>query len=779
MRRPLLGPRISLLLPAALLAASLGPVAAGCGGGDEGESDADAAAACLTTKRYFQKEVWSAFMGGTCTKCHTPDGVAVSPEDPNQKPARFVLQPPSYPGFLDANLATLKEMATYSQNGVPLLLQKPLGKLDHGGKVVLTEGSPEMKALTELVDRLNTGRDGGGCGDDGTAAMAGVTNLDGATLVRKAALDLAGRLPTADELAKGATNNDADLDAVLDGLMKEPMFLTRVREMFNDVYLTDKLLSYGGMAVDLMNESSYPGLKPYKDSKTPEYMDTAKRRMINAAIAREPVDLVAYVVRNDRPFTEIVTAPYAIVNPYTAIAYGANVQFSNPTDYEEFREVQVTLGSGVAVPHAGILSTPSFLNRWQTTPTNRNRARSRRVYSFFLATDVLKIAERPIDATKVTEGDNPTRNSVYCNVCHKTLDPVAGAFRGWDDNDYEKFTPDAKWHDEMFEPGFGGDKLPPDQYGAGVKWLGPEIAKDPRFYISAIQIVYKGLTGHEPLRFPSDSQAPDFADATAAWEAQDRFFAKTSEAFKAANTNLKAVVKAVIKSPYYRGVAPAGGGSASRLRDVGTAKLLGPEALDRKIKAVFGVPWIKQYEFEKSHSWLQEDFELLYGGIDSDNVTSRLVSPNGIASSIGWRMATETACHLTAWDFTRPKAERALFTEIEPAEVPEAAGHTVDGGVAAIKANIVKLHDLVLGEKLAASDPEIERTYQVFYGTWKELTDAGAKDDLYWECQGRIDPQTGKELPDAQKVTKDKDRTIRAWQAVVTYLLLDYKFLYH
>lgn len=778
MRHLHLGRRLPLLLPAALLAASLGPLASGCGGGD-GEAEERSASDCLTTKRYFQKEVWSAFMGMTCTKCHTPDGVAVSPEDPNQKPARFVLQPSSYPGFLDANLATLKEIASYSQNGTPILLQKPLGKLDHGGKVVLAEGSAEMKALATLVERLNSGKDGGTCGDSGATALAGVTSLDGATLARKASLDLAGRLPTADEVATASSGDDAALDAFLDGLMREPTFLTRVREMFNDVYLTDKLLGYGGMAIDLMNDSSYPGLKPYKDSKTPEYMDTARRRLINTAIAREPVDLVAYVVKNDRPFTEIVTAPYAIVNPYTAIAYGANVQFANPGDYEEFKEVQVTLGSGVAVPHAGILSTPAFLNRWQTTPTNRNRARSRRVFSFFLATDVLKIAERPIDATKVTEGDNPTRNSFYCNVCHKTLDPVAGAFRGWDDHDYEKFTPDAKWHDEMFEPGFAGAKLPPDQYGAGVRWLGPQLAQDPRFSISAVHIVYKGLTGHEPLRFPDDSQAPDFADATAAWEAQDQFFAKTVDAFKASNSNLKAVVKAIVKSPYYRGVGPTSGGNPVRLRDVGTAKLLGPEALDRKITAIFGVPWIKQWEFEKAHSWLQQDFELLYGGVDSDTVTSRLTTPNGVASSVGWRMATETACHLTAWDFTKPRDQRALFTGVEPAEVPEAAGHTVEGGVTAIKANIARLHELVLGEKLAASDPEIERTYRVFYETWRELTDAGAKDDLYWECQGRIDPLTGKDLPDAQKLTKDKDRTIRAWQAVITYLLLDYKFLYH
>ena len=30
---------------------------------------------CVTTRTYFEQNVWSPFMGSKCTKCHTPDGV--------------------------------------------------------------------------------------------------------------------------------------------------------------------------------------------------------------------------------------------------------------------------------------------------------------------------------------------------------------------------------------------------------------------------------------------------------------------------------------------------------------------------------------------------------------------------------------------------------------------------------------------------------------------------------------------------------------------------------
>ena len=94
-----------------------------------------------------------------------------------------------------------------------------------------------------------------------------------------------------------------------------------------------------------------------------------------------------------------------------------------------------------------------------------------------------------------------------------------------------------------------------------------------------------------------------------------------------------------------------------------------------------------------------------------------------------------------------------------------------------IKKNIQHLHQQLLGETLALTDPEIERTYQVFLGTWQELESAGSP-DLIWECQAQNDPTTGNPLPKSATISQDANYTLRSWIAVVSYLLSDYKFLY-
>jgi hypothetical protein len=774
--RPRLGS--SSFLAAALVVAGAVSTAPGCGDGKSDEASAEAAQ-CASDRRFFEEKIWASFMGSKCVKCHTAEGEA--PE----KGARFILQTPSYPGFLDANLEMLRELAKVDIDGQSVLLVKPTGGANHGGKEQIESGGDEYKAMAELVKRLRAG--GAGCDDKTKVTIQGVELLDARATFRKAALDLAGRLPTADEDKQISEQGEAVLDAALDLLMTEDTFSVRITEIYNDLFLTDKFLSYGGAALNFMEEDAehYPWLAPYKDGDTDQYK-SAERPLMNRAISREPLDLIAYVVKNDRSFSEVVTASYALVNPYSALAYGVKdkIQWNDPTAYNEFHETQVTFANGVSIPHAGVLSTPAFLNRWQTTPTNRNRARARRVFQFFLATDVLKLAERPVDASQVTQLDNPTRESQYCNVCHSVVDPVAGAFRGWDDNNYEVFDPvKNKWHDEMFPPGFGNkdNALPAEYYDRGVQWLGPQVAQDPRFVIAAMHTVYKGLTGHTPLAYPTDPQAKDYGAKLAAWQAQDAFFSETIAAFIKNNKNLKTIVKAVVKSPYYRGVSVKDGTSADEMAkhiDVGTGKLLSPEMLNRKLVAVTGVHWRKSWEYEKQHDWLGEDFELLYGGIDSDNVPTRLTEPNGITSAVAWRMANEVACEVTAYDFTLGKDQRRFFPKVDPIEAPELAGHTVDGSVASIKANIVHLHQLFLGETLDVADPEVERTYQLFLETWRELASRPDDKDIEWACRGRWLPESDTELPEEQRIDKDDNFTIRSWMAVVTYMLLDWKFLY-
>ena len=82
-------------------------------------------------------------------------------------------------------------------------------------------------------------------------------------------------------------------------------------------------------------------------------------------------------------------------------------------------------------PHAGILNTTVFLLRYPTTPTNRNRARSRWTYYHFLGLDIEKSASRTTDPVALADTDNPTMKNPSCTVCHRVMDPVAGTFQNY------------------------------------------------------------------------------------------------------------------------------------------------------------------------------------------------------------------------------------------------------------------------------------------------------------------------------------------------------------
>jgi hypothetical protein len=203
--------------------------------------------------------------------------------------------------------------------------------------------------------------------------------------------------------------------------------------------------------------------------------------------------------------------------------------------------------------------------------------------------------------------------------------------------------------------------------------------------------------------------------------------------------------------------------------------MLTPELLDKKITAVTGLRWADN----NGDAYLLQDDEylILYGGIDSDDVTVRIGDPNGIMSGIQYRMGNEMACNTVARDFTQAPEKRRYFPFVETAFVPrDASGFDVDEAQAAIKKNVQYLHWHVLGERLEPGDPQLEATYKLFLDTWEELRTAGAGPGL-GQCGASTD-FNGSDLPEAERVTEDPSYAVRSWMAVVTYLLSDYQFLY-
>ncbi len=733
---------------------------------DEPEETTGEPVECTPTREFFVEEVWP-LMGQVCIQCHDPTGVAA------EQFADFLLLPPIYPGFIDANLENIRAIQGYQYDGVPLLLAKPAGLTDHGGGDILPEESEEYAAIVELLAQLD---DPLQCPPpESDASFADVDMLDAYETLRKAALHLNGRLPTEEQLGllEFGGGTDEALELALDSLLADPAFETRLVELFNDVFLTDQYIANNSAsrAAQNLNNTQWPNRTPFVQNQL--MLPTDERRRINKAIAREPLDLIRYIVRYDRPFTEILTATYMVFTPDTAWFYDVDIAFDNPDDPDELQPGLLTTANlpDVPWPHSGILSSPMWLNRFPTSSTNRNRHRSRMIYQHFLATNVLELASQAIDPEAGSSIFNPTRNNPVCAKCHRSMDPIAGAFQMFSETDNERLLAEPAWHGEMFSPGFGTEEMPPTEFANGIQWLAQRVVEDPRFSLSMVFHAYKGLTGADAIKYPTDPGQPGYEGLQIAWENQDAFFRSVASDFELSNYNIKTIFKAIVMSPYYRARDMASAPNEARayeLTDVGTARLSTPELLARKIEATVGVTW----------DVLLTDYVILYGGMDSDEITNRLPDVNHIMTQVAMRMANEVACKATAFDFTKPQPERLLFPHVELSDTPLVSED-------AIKQNIQHLYARLLGEELELDDPDIERAFTLFADTQFEGALSVASDEPESEtlaiistCRATKDPNTGVDLPEEQQIINDGTYTVRAWMAVLTYMLMDYRFLY-
>jgi hypothetical protein len=734
---------------------------------------------------FFANEVWAKVGAQACLKCHKAGGEA---EDSD-----FVLEDPerSLGSAREAALRQDREqfvqMARRKKGDESRLLLKAAGKLRHGGKEALAPESAEYHILAEFVRRLYSPPSAAtlaradAADKNAPPFFDGIVMLDDRQLLRRVTLSLAGRLPTESELAAIASQGRKAFPGLLDEVMKEEAFYTRLREGFNDIFLTvgfdgnaETALSYDHFSTTRNWPEKYDKLLQIADKKERTQAGYKVWADYRKAFLGEPMKLIEHIVRNDRPFSEIVTADYVMVTPYTARGYGifedVRSQFKNPED--PFEYIPVKLKKLVArtreddqesatgfYPHAGLLTTFQYLRRYPTTETNRNRARARVYYLQFLGVDVLELAARVTDAAAVTaKYPIPTMQASECVVCHKTLDPVAGLFQ-----DYWKFEGvygrrKGGWFKDMFGPGYEGEDLPDKERWRALQWLGERTVKDPRFAVAMVEHVHYILTGRKVLQAPKDLEDPLFAARRRAYQEQRKQIEAIAVRFAQNGFNLKNVFKDWIVSDFYRadGLASSISNPQRRaeLDDIGLMRMLAPEQVERKVAAIFGKPWGK----------LNDQLAMLYGGIDSKEVTERASDPSGAMGAIQRILANDVACRQTALDFSRPAAERRLFPEIEPDVVPGASPE----GDAKIRKAISHLHERVLGRFDAPDSPEVERSFQLFAGV---VSDAAERKSVGKE--EKYDCRLGLVAP-----VPDPKYTVRAWRAVVTYLLRRPEFLY-
>jgi hypothetical protein len=682
--------------------------------------------------------------------------------------------------------------------------------------------------------------------------------------LRKASLELTGKLPTESQRAVAEVHGQLGLEAALAEMMRDPSFSERMIELYNDHFLTDKYLGREN-AIELLDEEEWPNLRWF-ENRFPGDDKTAL--MTNDSLAREPLELIAHVIRSERPFTEILTADYTMANTYSAFSMIGlpDIPVGLGDSPESFQEIYVP-----GIPHAGILTSAMFLNRFPTSDTNINRHRSRMAYWFFLDIDINKFGNRPVDASS-DFGENPTLNNPDCTVCHTTMDPVAGLFMNWNENG--EYSGEGEWFgpDYILPPGFNGEALPDQNRRSALQWFAQRVAQNPRFAQATVKTVFQGLTGQEilditiptppdmggmgggtgaggaggdpglggmggdpglggmggdpglggmggdpglggmggdpglggmggdpglggmggdsglggmggvggsapPPPLPDDNPNIDPSVDPAlqrAYNVQQQILRTIQQRFIDSGYNFKLLVREIVLSPYFRAknATPLTGDLEKELSTFGTARLLTPEHLSRKIEATTGVRWRSN---PNRSDYLLDQYRIFYGGIDSDLVTQRVTEPNGVMASLAQRMAYEVACSAVPYDFSKPAHQRLLFPDIDQSTPLSETSDQVRDAVR-------HLHDRLLGEELARSDEEIAATMLVLMEAYnlgrQGLADESVPEQLAGPCRLNNDRITGAELPGDRRINRDTEYTIRAWMAAVSYLLSDYRYLY-
>ena len=658
---------------------------------------------------------------------------------------------------------------------VDFVLSNASGGNNHPGGAQVQKGDAVYKSL-EIVLRsiVNGGATSSiNFGDPQKSLTSSLNYFDGAELetkektLRRASIILAGRLPTQGEILRVENGSEESLREAILELMEEDKFHEFIVEG-----VEDRLLIRGA---NFALNTFFPHFPKLANAAT-NYAISTNSANDNEVMSKSSKsasktvhELFSYVIRNDRPYSEILTADYMMLNRYLNDYLEGDAAFSDEesedfykpaeikgyynreqTEWEEgeylanFRKVRIKEGEKPLneYPHAGILSDWHFLKRYPTTPTNRNRARARWVLYHFLDIDLEKSAQRPTDAMALIDTNNPTMNNANCTVCHETLDPIAGTFQNWGvDNYYRgdngedaldnfyKYPPEGEermyvdgdtWYRDMRSPGIFGSTISDSEYS--LQELAYAIVKEEGFFTSAVKFWWPILLGEEPINRPTIATDQGFQARLDAYNAQQSLISELSEELKLTQ-NIKDVLVGIILSPFFRSEKKSNVSydfnDKTFLGNLGNEQLLNTVQIRNKTESITGIvlgrwPKTPNDAFDKPWYFLSQ-FNSVLGGHDSAFVKKRSELTSPAFYKTMQLHAAELSCMAVAFDFYRNDSDRKLFSGIDLSD-----SHLSDR--AKISKQIAKLHSIFLGKNVNEDDEivvDLEAIFEKSYNKAK------------------------------------------------------------
>jgi hypothetical protein len=666
---------------------------------------------------FFEESV-SPILQSKCVVCHVSGGVA------DASGLHYVSSSTS--GYIQTNYDTLSRYINSGNSDT--LLNKGRG-VSHGGGTQFSSDSQEFSDLSTFIELL--GEEVSASSNNGEY-WEGVVMATPVKTLRRASMLLRGDLPTEAEEQAITTGGETALRGTIRGMMEGDGFHEFLTRGANDRILTDAFFNGFFDAADT-NNTFFPkaATRNFEANVAAGGMqaeqDNLWRLHWGWGLARAPVELIAYVVEQDRNYQEVLTADYMMVNYLTNEMLNAGASFTTEdpavfkpgqnngqifqddlliSEYTQMFGPDIeSHGPYIDYPQAGVLNTHAYLNRYPTTETNRNRARARWTYYHFLGVDIEKSAERTTDPEALADTDNPTLNNPACTACHSIHDPVAGTFQNYgnqgfyrdqyggndslpdtykypesyDENaDPSEYSQGDTWFRDMRTAGFEGQIAPdPD---TSMQWVGQVISEDPRFATAAAKFWWQSLMGAPALVAPEVSEDADFNVRLAAYEAQNDFIETLGAEFETgieggAAYNGKDLLTAMMISPWFRADEVESPAVRARLvTELGTKRLLTPEELEKKSASLLGWVWgagePDPYLFDGLASNLGDRFKIYYGGIDSDGIVDRSTALTALMANVAEKQAMEMSCPAVMLDFERADSERLLFRGIEASTIP-------------------------------------------------------------------------------------------------------------
>ncbi len=249
----------------------------------------------------------------------------------------------------------------------------------------------------------------------------------------------------------------------------------------------------------------------------------------------EPGYLIAHIVAEDQPFTQVLTSTRTVANEMAAYFFKTHMPMNNAIDnfpggaYQEKDEARwksprvnrdkKRFWVERTPLHAGVLTTFAF-----HMTTNGRRAKANRLFEVFMCSRFTV----PQGAMADPFDDNPDlRKRTYCSNCHRTLEPMAEFFNRWPDTG--RVTMEYNSDTRIDESGmFLGES------GKGVVDFAKIASESEAFHSCSIRRAFEFLHGRELTQAEASVLVPRY-----------------KEVYEGSGFGIRALLKAMIDAPEF------------------------------------------------------------------------------------------------------------------------------------------------------------------------------------------------------------------------------------